>query len=144
MINIRDSSLSITIGENIIDSKNNDATISRETSKYNFGEIIFDNPSIIPRQFWDLFESTKTQQEVPPEMKYNPESFARKFYNTADLWWFVLLSNNMTTHREFKNDWAYACDSKTVDILKDLLEATSVAINKTIKLEDLTLYPIKV
>jgi len=144
MAQVKDSSLSMEIIENIMNSRTNDGIVSKESAKYVFGNITFDDPLMIPRQFWEIFDRAKIREEIPPNMKYKPEMFARKYYNSADLWWFVLMSNNMTSHRDFKNDWAYRCDSQTVNRLEELLEATTVAINKKIELEDLTLYPVKI
>ena len=144
MAKITDSSTSMEISENIISSKNNDATVSNESAKYKFGNITFDDPLMIPRQYWEVLDSVKLREEVPPEMLYKPEMFARKYYGTADLWWLVLLSNNMTSHREFKNSWAYRYDSQVLTRLQQLLEATTSSINNTLELEDLTLYPVKI
>jgi len=144
MAQITDSSLSMDIVENIASSESNDGIVSRESAKYKFGKITFDDPLMIPRQFWDLFDLIKIREEVPPYMRYKPELFASVHYGTSDLWWFVLLSNNMTQHTDFCNNWAYRVDSSIVGKLEDLLEATTVIRDTTVELHDLTLYPVKV
>jgi len=144
MASITDSSLSMDIVENILSSETNDGIVSKESAKYKFGSITFDDPLMIPRQFWDMFDLVKIRQEVPPYMRYKPELFAYTHYGSSDLWWFVLLSNNMTQHTDFCNDWAYRVDRSVVGRLEDLLEATVTMKNTTVELHDLTLYPVKV
>jgi len=144
MAQISDSSLSMDIHENIASSETNDGIVSKESAKYTFGKITFDDPLMIPRQFWEFFDLVKIRQEVPPYMQYKPEVFASVHYGSSDLWWFVLLSNNMTQHTDFCNDWAYRVDRSVVGRLEDLLEATLPIKNTTVELHDLTLYPVKV
>lgn len=139
-----DSASSINITSNIDKGKTNKARFTLETGKLRFGEITFDDPMSIPRQFWDIMTADRYSMELQKKYYYRPEIIASKFLLTPDLWWLVLMINNMMNHREFCIPNIYMVNRVSLDKLSQILETTDKVVNNVTELKDLTLWPVKV
>jgi len=144
MAKIIDSSDSLEISVNIASSKSNNLIFSAISSNLKYGSIVFDDPHNIFQQFREVIDENLEDFALDEKYFYMPERLAKDIYGSSDLWWLVLMANNMITHRDFCVRDIKVVTSGTLDTIESILNASKEALGTTTTIEDLTLYPVRV
>jgi len=90
------------IVDSIEHSKTNPVIISNLSQLTNYkGLFLVDDPYNLFKQYKNLFLNNLIETELEERFKYRPKAFSESVYGTPDLWYFVLLCNNISHSRQF-------------------------------------------
>jgi len=100
-----DSSDFATIPESVAHAKNNPLQLFNLSDKliyeFNGKEVIIQDSNCALKQMMFFFEDLIKVTPIPESDYYRPEITAKRLYGSADMWFMLLLVNNMTTVMEF-------------------------------------------
>ena len=100
-----DSSDYATLPESVAHSKDNPLLINNlsDTLIYAFNgmEVLIQEPKCALKELLFFFEDLTITTTIPDSELYRPELTARRIYKSADLWYTLLLINNMSTVMEY-------------------------------------------
>ena len=100
-----DSSDFATIPESVAHAKDNPLQLFNLSDKliyeFNGKEVIIQDSNCALKQMMFFFEDLIKVTPIPESDYYRPEITAKRLYGSADMWFILLLVNNMTTVMEF-------------------------------------------
>jgi len=133
-----DSADHADIRDSINASKTNKLNIKNVSNKINSaGKIIWLSNNIF-KKYKNILAQYTVEVEVKDHQKYKPHFLSKEYYGTQDLWYLIMLMNDMTSVMEFTKDTVKVFDKRRIELINKILVENQNKLGNTIELEDLT------
>jgi len=147
-IQLPDSSVFPSTNESIANSKRNVIIYSEVSLKHYVDGVLIQSPVTVFEKYLPILKQNSVFITISNDNFYHPEFTAKRLYGTSDLWWLLLMLNNMSSHKEYNKREILALQVDQKTLISDILELEKRNLIRSketpLVIEDLTLFPINV
>jgi hypothetical protein len=131
------------IRDSINNSKGNKLNIKNVSDKINSNDQIVWTTNNVFKKYKDILSQYTIEIELKDNEKFKPHFLSKRYYGVQDLWYLILLMNDMHSIMEFNKKKVKVFNRKYIEIINKILIENEDKIGKIRKLSDLTYKKIK-